>query len=203
MQKRGHTEYPNRKMAMPYVTSEMASIMKRVEDEIADPVLVQSLHFSPTALAIVRRVMMSGGAVVADTTLALNDIDLALAEKLNVKLHCFIDDPHVVTMAAQRRITRAEIAMDYALSLPRTKLLLIGSAPMALARLLKLRQQEPMGDMVVIAMPTGFASVVQLKERLWESDIPCIVVRGKKGGTQAAAALLNALMRESIREQGL
>ncbi len=190
-------------MAMPYVTSEMAAVMQRVEQETGDQVLVQSLHFSPTALALVRRVMMSGGSVVVDTTLALNDIDQAMSDKLGLNLHCFIDDPHVVATAAQRRITRAEIAMDYALSLQGVKLLLIGSAPMALARLLKLKQQEPMCDVVVLAMPTGFASVVQLKERLWESGLPCIVVRGKKGGTQAAAALLNALMSESIREQGL
>lgn len=203
MQKRGRQDGPGRKMSMPYVTSEMASIMRRVEQEIGDPILVQSLHFSPTALALVRRVMMSGGKVITDTTLALNDIDKDMANKLNVQLHCFIDDPGVVNLASQRRITRAEIALDYALTLDGMKLLVIGSAPMALSRLLKLKRQEPITDIVVLAMPTGFANVVQLKERLWASDIPCIVVRGKKGGAAASIAVFNALMAESIKEQNL
>lgn len=203
MHKRGHSECPGRKMAMPYATSEMAAVMQQVEQQTGDSVLVQSLHFSPTALTLVRRVMMSGGTVVADTLLALNDINAQMASKLKLDLYCFIDDPGVVTSAEQRRVTRAEVALDQALGLAKTKLLLIGSAPMALARLLQLHQQQPLSDVVVLATPTRFASVVQLKERLWESDIPCIVVRGKKGGTQAAAAVLNALMSESIREQGL
>lgn len=203
MNKKGQQQVSVRKVAMPYVTSEMASVMRFVEDQIGDTVLVQSLHFSPTAMAIVRRVMMSGGSIIADTALALNDIDESMAQKLKVQVKCFIDDPAVVQMATIKRITRAEIALDYALSQPGMKLIVVGSAPMALAQLLKRRQQEPITDTIVVAMPTGFASVVQLKERLWDSDIPCIVARGKKGGTAAAAALLNGLMAESIKEQGL
>ena len=201
--KRGPQAGSNRKTTMPYATSEMAAVMDRVGRQIDDEALVQSLHFSPTALANVRRVMMSGGTVVADTTLALSGIDPELADKLQLDIRCYIDHPSVVSMATQRRVTRAEIALDHAMSLPNMKLILIGSAPMALARLLKLNERELLTDTVVLAMPTGFASVVQLKERLWESKIPCIVVRGKKGGTAAASAVLNALMDMSIAEQGL
>lgn len=192
-----------RKATMPYVTSEMASIMRNMEQELGDTALVQSLHFSPTALAGVRRVMMSQGHIITDTRFALNDVNLDMARKLRVQLHCFIDEPHIVTLAQERRITRAEVALDHALSLEGMKLLVIGSAPMALDRLLRRRQLEPIGDLVVLAMPTGFASVIQLKERLWESDIPCIVARGKKGGTTAAVTAFNALMAESIKEQNL
>ncbi len=190
-------------MAMPYVTSEMTSIMQYVEREIDDPVLVQSLHFSPTALTLVRRVMMSGGSIITDTTLALGDVDAEMARKLGVQLYCFIDDPRIVAIAEQKRITRAEIALDYALTLSGMKLLVVGSAPMALSRLLQRRQLEPLNDVVVLATPTGFASVVQLKERVWESDLASIVIRGKKGGAAASVAVLNALMAESIKEQNL
>ncbi len=190
-------------MAMPYVTSEMTSIMQYVEHEIDDPVLVQSLHFSPTALTLVRRVMMSGGSIITDTTLALGDVDAEMARKLGVQLYCFIDDPRIVAIAEQKRITRAEIALDYALTLSGMKLLVVGSAPMALSRLLQRRQLEPLNDVVVLATPTGFASVVQLKERVWESDLASIVIRGKKGGAAASVAVLNALMAESIKEQNL
>ncbi|MDL2206309.1 precorrin-8X methylmutase [Eubacteriales bacterium OttesenSCG-928-N13] len=203
MRKKGQQDAQQRKMAMPYVTSEMASIMRYVEREVKDPTLAQSLHFSPTALALVRRVMMSGGRVITDTTLAQHDVSAAMSRTLGIEVQCFIDDPQVVNLAMHKRITRAEIALDHALMQSGMKLLVVGSAPMAIDRLLKRKQAGPINDVVVLATPSGFASVVQLKERLWESDIPCIVARGRKGGTAAAVALVNALMAESIKEQGL
>ena len=192
-----------RKTAMPYVTSEMAAVMQHVEKVLGDKAVLEGMHFSPTALTMIRHVMMSSGTIVTDTTLAQMDIDRSMADRLGVKIACFIDDPHVLEMAEQKRTTRAEVAVDYALSLPGLKLLAVGSAPMALDRLLKRAQAEPMSDLVVLAAPTGFASVIQLKERIWDSDIPSIVVRGKKGGANVAVAIINALMNESIREQNL
>lgn len=203
MQKKGRRQTTDRKLGMPYVTGEMAAILQAVEQELEDETLTQSLHFGATALANVRRVMMSSGMVITDSQLALGDIDASLARKLGVSLRCFIDDPQVLMMAQQRHSTRAEIAMDYALSQQGMKLLLVGSAPMSLNRLLQHRQNGPLSDLIVVAAPTGFASVVQLKERLWDSDIPCIVARGKKGGTAVAISILHALMRASIKEQGL
>jgi len=189
--------------AMPYVTSEMAAIMEHVKAETGDEALAQGLHFSPTALTLVRRVMMTGGTIVCDTELALSDIDKQSAHKLGVSTVCYIDDPQVLALAEQRRTTRAEVALDFALSKPGAKLLVVGSAPTALDRLLRRHQADGVGDLVALAAPTGFASVVQLKERIWESDIPSIVVRGKRGGTSAAVSIVNALMAEFIRQLNL
>ena len=58
------------------------------------------------------------------------------------------------------------------------------------------QRHVPMSDVCVLAAPTGFASVIQLKERLMDSDLNAIVVRGKKGGVSTTAALLNAILRE-------
>lgn len=189
--------------AMPYVTSEMAAIIEHVKTETGDETLAQSIHFSPTALTLVRRVMMTGGQIVADTALALSDIDKQSARKLGVSLVSYIDDPQVLALAEQRRTTRAEVALDFALSQPGTKLIVVGSAPTALDRLLRRHQADALSDLVVLAAPTGFASVVQLKERIWESDLPAIVLRGKRGGTSAAVSIVNALMIEAIRQLNL
>ncbi len=188
---------------MPYVTSEMAAIIEHVKTETGDETLAQSIHFSPTALTLVRRVMMTGGQIVADTALALSDIDKQSARKLGVSLVSYIDDPQVLALAEQRRTTRAEVALDFALSQPGTKLIVVGSAPTALDRLLRRHQADALSDLVVLAAPTGFASVVQLKERIWESDLPAIVLRGKRGGTSAAVSIVNALMIEAIRQLNL
>lgn len=194
---------PRHATAMPYVTSEMAAIMEHVKAETSDEALAQGIHFSPTALTLVRRVMMTGGMIVADTGLALSDIDKQSARKLGVSTVCYLDDPQVLALAEQKRTTRAEVALDFALSQPGVKLLVVGSAPTALDRLLRRHQSEAQSDLVVLAAPTGFASVVQLKERIWESDLPAIVVRGKRGGTSAAVSIVNALMAEFIRQLNL
>jgi precorrin-8X/cobalt-precorrin-8 methylmutase len=93
-------------------------------------------------------------------------------------------------------VTRAEVAVDYGLAVAGPKLMVVGSAPAAINRIITRRQHEPLSDVCVLAAPTGFASVVQMKERLMDSDLTSIIVRGKKGGVQATAALLNAILRE-------
>lgn len=196
-------EAVRRKAAMPYITSEMSAIIQWIEQQLGDENAARSLHFSPTALTMVRHVMMTHGTIITDTTLVMDDLDRQMAQKLGITVKCFIDDPQIIALAEQRRSTRAEVALDYALSLDGSKLIAIGSAPMALNRLLKRYMAEPMNDVIVLAAPTGFASVLQLKERLWDSDLPSIVVRGKRGGASLTSVILNALMAESIREQNL
>ena len=79
---------------------------------------------------------------------------------------------------------------------PGPKLMVVGSAPAAIARIISRRQHEPMSDVCVLAAPNGFASAVQLKERLLDSDLATIIVRGKKGGTAATVCIVNAILRE-------
>ena len=109
---------------------------------------------------------------------------------------CFIDDPQVVQLAEQRRVTRAEVAVDYGLAVPGPKLMVVGSAPAAINRMIIRRQHEPMSDVCVLAASAGFASAVQIKERLMDSDLTSIVVRGKKGGIPATISIVNAILRE-------
>ncbi|MBR2572280.1 MAG: precorrin-8X methylmutase [Clostridia bacterium] len=186
---------------MSYHTSEMLALMDSVSRATGEENVAESLHFTPTALTMIRHVMLSGGLLVTDTQLALSEIDRAMADRLGLKIRCFIDDPEVLKQAEQRRKTRAAVAVDRALALPGPKLIAVGSAPAALERLMNCCQRGEMKDVVVIAAPTGFASVVQMKERIFESGIPAIVVRGKKGGVSVLAAILNGLMEEAERQK--
>lgn len=174
----------------------MSSILAEIERETGDPSLAQSIYFSPTALTHIKRLLDMGGTIVTDTTLVANDIDAALLGNKGAKIACFIDDPQVISLAEQRRITRAEIAVDYGLALTGPKLMVVGSAPSAINRMIRRRQREPMSDVCVLAASNGFASAVQLKERLMDSDLTSIVVRGKKGGIPATISILNAILRE-------
>lgn len=180
----------------PYMNPNVASILKKVEEETKDPTLSQSVYFGPTAMTHIRRLIEMGGTIVTDTMLLANDINTALLGDHGTQILCFIDDPHVVYLAEQRHVTRAEVAVDYGLAVTGSKLMVVGSAPAAINRIISRRQREPLSDVCVLAAPTGFASVVQMKERLMDSDLTSIVVRGKKGGVQTTAALLNAILRE-------
>ena len=181
---------------MPYMTQELAAILAEIERESGDPALAQSIYFSPTALTHIKRLIDMGGTIVADTTLVANGIDASLMGNKGAKVACFIDEPQIINLAAQRRITRAEIAADYGLALNGPKLMVVGSAPAAINRMIYRRQHEPMSDVCVLAASTGFASAVQVKERLIDSDLTSIVVRGKKGGVPATLAILNTILRE-------
>ena len=179
-----------------YMTQNMTDILRVVEAETNDHALAQSIYFGPTALTHIRRLIESGGTIITDTTLVANDIDERLMGDKGARIMCFIDDPQVVMLAEQRHVTRAEVAVDFGLAMPGTKLMVVGSAPAAINRILLRRQSEPMSDVCVLAAPTGFASVVQMKERLVDSDLTAIVIRGKKGGVPATVALLNAILRD-------
>lgn len=183
-------------VGMPYMTQEMSSILAEIERETNDASLAQSIYFSPTAITHVKRLIDMGGTIITDTTLVQNGIESRLMGNKGAKVACFIDEPQVIALAEQRRITRAEIAVDYGLAIPGPKLMVVGSAPAAINRMIRRRQSEPMSDVCVLAASTGFASVVQLKEKLIDSDLTSIVVRGKKGGIPVTITILNAILRE-------
>ena len=185
----------------PFINQNVSNILKNVEAETKDTALSQSIYFGPTALTHIKRLLETGGSIITDTTLLANDIDSRLLGGKGAQILCFIDDPQVVFLAEQRHVTRAEVAVDYGLAVPGPKLMVIGSAPAAINRVIVRRQHEPLSDVCVLAAPTGFASVVQMKERLMDSDLTSIIIRGKKGGVPTTVALLNAILREITENQ--
>ena len=185
---------------MPYLNPGMSNILKNVEEATNDHALAQSIYFGPTALTHIKRLIEMGGVIITDTVLVANDVDASLLGSNGAQVMCFIDDPQVVSLAEQRHVTRAEVAVDDGLAVPGIKLMVVGSAPAAINRMIQRRQREPMSDVCVLAAPTGFASVVQLKERLMDSDLASIIIRGKKGGVPATSTLLNAILREIAQE---
>lgn len=177
-----------------YPTEDILSLLNKVEEETGDATLRRSLHFTPGIVNRIERQLRLGCSVIADSKLVAAGIDRELCTVLPAHVECFMDDPSVVNFASQKRTTRAEMAVDRALSLPGHKLIVVGSAPMALNRLLQIHRQSPLRDVCIIAAASGFANVVELKERIWESGLPCIVVRGRKGGANTAIAIANALL---------
>lgn len=203
MLRKANAENMRHKVETPFVSAEVDRVLKAVEKQLGDDQLSSSIQFSPTAMTLIKRLLVFGGTIVADTTMISAGVDTQLLGNNGARIMTFINDPNVVQLAEQKRVTRAEIAVDMGLALPGAKLMVVGSAPAAINRLIWRRQREPMTDVCVLAAPTGFASVVQLKERLCDSDLASIVVRGKKGGINVTVALLNAIMREIANPVGV
>ena len=167
-------------------------IVKRVIHATADFSFAETLHFTPGAVSLMRQMLASGAAVITDTNMALAGISKPALAKLGVSARCFMAEEDVARKARDRGQTRAFVSMEKALALPGKKLLVCGNAPTFLFPLLDMERQPE--DVAVIGVPVGFVNVVEAKDRLWHSGIPCIAALGRRGGSNVAAAIVNALL---------
>ena len=166
-------------------------IVKRVIHATADFSFAESLHFSAGVVPLMRRMLKSGATVVTDTNMALAGISKPSLSRVGARAICLMAEDSVAAEAARRGITRAQVSCERALALPGPKLMVCGNAPTFLYPLLERKEEE---ELAVIGVPVGFVNVVEAKQRLWESDIPCITALGRRGGSNVAAAIVNALL---------
>lgn len=175
---------------------ETAAVVKRVIHTTADFDYVQSLHFTPGAVEQGCRALR-GGVIVTDTNMGLSGINKAALTKLSAEAKCFMGDSFVGVEAKCRGTTRAAVSMEHALRDYPNAILAVGNAPTALLRIVEL-MNEGARPALVIGVPVGFVNVVESKEKLWKTctklDVPAIVAMGRKGGSNVAAAICNALL---------
>ena len=108
-----------------------------------------------------------------------------------------MSDPDVAAEAKARGETRATVSMERAAQLPGPLILAVGNAPTALVRACELIEEGKLNPALVIGVPVGFVNVVESKELLLTMDTPHIVARGRKGGSNVAAAICNALLYQA------
>jgi precorrin-8X/cobalt-precorrin-8 methylmutase len=173
---------------------ELAPIIKRVIHTTADFDYADTLCFSETALSAGLAALRAGERIVTDTNMAKAGISKAALAELGCEVLCFMADEDVASAAKQRGCTRAEVSMDKAASLSGRPVFAVGNAPTALIRLHELMNQGLVSPSLIIGVPVGFVNVVQSKELIMQADIPYIVARGRKGGSNVAAAIVNALL---------
>ena len=167
-------------------------IVKRVIHATADFSFAENLRFTKNVVNIMRGMLSGGATVITDTNMALAGISKPALNKLNAKALCMMADGDVAEEAKRRGVTRATVCMERALKLPGQRLIVCGNAPTFLFPLLDLDKKPE--NVAVIGVPVGFVNVVEAKQRLWDSDIDCIVAMGRRGGSNVAAAIVNALL---------
>jgi len=180
---------------------ELAPIIKRVIHATADFDYADTLCFSKTALAAGLAALRAGECVVTDTNMAKAGINKSALAKLRIEALCFMADEDIASAAKRQNSTRAVVSMDKAVTLPGHPIFAIGNAPTALIRLYELINEGLISPALVIGVPVGFVNVVQSKELIMQADVPYIVSRGRKGGSNVAAAVVNALMYYLTRPQ--
>ena len=172
---------------------EQAPIIKRVIHTTADGDEADNRYFSPNAVTLAKEAIQGGATVVTDTQMALSGINKKTFARFGGEAKCFMSDEDVAATAKAQGVTRARVSMDKAARLGDNVIFAIGNAPTALIRLRELIDTG-YRPKLIIGVPVGFVNVVPSKELILEGPVPCIVARGRKGGSNVAACIVNALL---------
>lgn len=171
-----------------------APIIKRAIHASADFDYVKNLCFSEHVVTRLHQAIRRGASIVTDTQMARAGINKKKLADYGGEVYCFMSDEDVAEMAARQGSTRAVASMDKAAELQKPLIFAIGNAPTALIRLYELIQEGRLAPEGIIGVPVGFVNVVEAKELIMQTEIPYIVARGRKGGSNIAAAICNALL---------
>jgi precorrin-8X/cobalt-precorrin-8 methylmutase len=187
-------------------------ILIRIIHTTADFSFVDSLTASEGAVEVAVAALRSSAAIITDTKMAEAGIDKKRLSGFGGNTFCFIADTDVASDATSKNTTRSAASMDKAATLfsdfynahdvakNKEIIFAIGNAPTALMRLCELYENKKINPALVIGMPVGFVNVVESKQTLMQSALPFISICGRKGGSNVAAAVCNALLREAERK---
>ena len=170
-----------------------APVIKRCIHTTADFDYADTLVFSKDALSVFKSLILNGAAIVTDTNMALSGINKKELEKYGCSIHCFMADEDIADEAVKRGVTRASVSMEKAMTMDKSVIFVIGNAPTAL---ITLRESYDRGyrPAFIVGVPVGFVNVEAAKELIINSDIDHVINRGRKGGSNVAAAICNALL---------
>ena len=180
----------------------VAEVVKRVIHTSADFDYADNLCFSPDAVEQAKAALEAGATIVTDTNMALAGISKGTLAQLGGRAVCLMADEAVAREAKARGVTRATVSMEHAAKLDGPLIFAIGNAPTALIRLHELIGEGAVSPALVIGVPVGFVNVVESKELFLGGDTPYIIARGRKGGSNVAAAIVNALLYQIIKREG-
>jgi len=173
----------------------LAPVILRVIHTTADFEYLDTLEFSEGVVEHAVSALRQSVSIVSDTNMVKAGIDKTRLGRFGGEVMCFMSDEDVTAQARQNGSTRALASVDKAARLNRPLIYAVGNAPTALLRICQLKEAGLFSPALVIGVPVGFVNVVESKELLTRSGIPYITARGRKGGSNVAAAICNALLR--------
>lgn len=169
-------------------------IIKRCIHTSADFDWLDILKFSPQATTQLITALEAGATIYTDTTMVIAGMNKIQLEALGCQYKCYVADPITKQIATEKGITRSMAAVEQAASEEGGKIFVFGNAPTALFRLLELYNEGKVKPALVVGVPVGFVGAAESKDALIESDLPYIAAAGRKGGSNIAAAIVNAVL---------
>ena len=171
-------------------------VIKRCIHTSADFDYADNLCFSEHAVSRTVEALKSGVSIVTDTNMAKAGINKRVLARFGGEVLNFMADPDVAAEAKERGITRSAVCMERGAALGKPLIYAVGNAPTALIRLYEMLEEGSMvTPALIVGVPVGFVNVVESKELiLGRTDVPYIVARGRKGGSNIAACICNALL---------
>lgn len=178
-----------------YLDEEIDPIVKRVIHTSADFDYLNNMCFSSNAVKKAKEALKNKATIITDTNMAYSGINKKIAAKYGVNIRCFMADEDVAEEAMKRGETRAAVSMERAAMIKGPLIFAIGNAPTALIKLYEMIKNGIFKPEVIIGVPVGFVNVVEAKELIMSLDnVEYIVAKGRKGGSNVAAAICNALL---------
>ena len=176
--------------------SEKAFLIKRAIHTTADFDYAHTLCFSENVIEHAQALIRGGAVIVTDTNMALAGINKKKLSEFHCEAYCFMADQDVAAEAASRGVTRATVSVERAAALAKEQpvIYVVGNAPTALIRLREFYDADGFRPDLVIGVPVGFVNVEAAKELIIETELHYIINRGRKGGSNVAAAITNSLL---------
>ena len=169
-------------------------VLCRIVRAEGDSGIAESVRFSPGAVAAGLQALQSGFNVITDVRMVEMGISKALLRSQNLATRCLIDVPEVAARALKESTTRSVAAIRELAPYMDGAIVAVGNAPTALLALLDLIDEEAVHPALVIGMPVGFVACAESKDELVKRNVPYISILGRRGGSSAAAATVNALL---------
>ena len=169
------------------------SIVRRMVHTSADFDYVRNVRIHPGFIQAGVAAIRQGRPLVTDTRMVQAGISSRRLEPFGVRVECLIDHADVSRIARDLNITRAAAAVDHLVEQGRVGLYVVGNAPTALFRVLEhIAAGRQFAD-AVIGLPVGFVNAAEAKDALLACSRPYLTALGRKGGSNVAAAVVNAL----------
>ena len=176
-------------------SSKKWSIVRRMIHTSADFEYKTTVRFHPDALEAGLKAIKTGKKIITDTNMAKAGINKKGLEKFGVEVLCLINDQKIIEKAKKTGNTRAKEAVDASLIEMENGIYVVGNAPTALLRLMELIRQGKAKPALIVGLPVGFVNAAESKAELVEMDCPYITNTGRKGGSNVAASVINALVK--------
>lgn len=176
------------------------AVVRRMIHTSADFEYLTSIRIHPRAVASGVEAIRRGRRVFCDTNMLRTGIRTRDLETFGATAHCLMADPVIARQAELDGATRARVAVEAAVDDMAGGIYAVGNAPTALLRLIELIEQGRARPALVIGLPVGFVNAAESKAALLQINLPYITNLGRKGGSNVAAGVVNALILLALQE---